>query len=213
MTGRVKLALMLVAALMLSACGTGPGGKHAGASATSQEKTAAQAASTAATKEPTTKADVAKERTGASADRTSPSSGGERAANFAITTLDGERFELADKRGEVVALYFMAGWCGSCIPEAQAWSELYPAYEDEGLEPLMVSVDPNDTPRTIEAFRDAGGIRPLPWAIDRTGEISRSFGVRSLDSTIIIDREARVAFRDSAPTRKETLKRELEEAL
>ncbi len=107
----------------------------------------------------------------------------------------------------------MAGWCGSCIPEAQAWSELYPAYEDEGLEPLMVSVDPNDTPQTIEGLRRAGGIRPLPWAIDRTGEIPRLFGVRSLDATIIIDREGRIAFRDSAPTEKETLKRKLEEVL
>ena len=38
------------------------------------------------------------------------SSGGEQAADFSVTTLDGEGFSLADKRGEVVALYFMAAY-------------------------------------------------------------------------------------------------------
>ena len=42
------------------------------------------------------------------------SSGGEEAAegapNFSVTTLEGDEFRLADKRGEVVALFFMAGY-------------------------------------------------------------------------------------------------------
>lgn len=32
------------------------------------------------------------------------------AANFSATTLEGDEFSLSDKRGEVVALYFMAGY-------------------------------------------------------------------------------------------------------
>ena len=30
--------------------------------------------------------------------------------DFSVTTVEGERFDLSKKRGEVVALYFMAGW-------------------------------------------------------------------------------------------------------
>jgi ABC-type glycerol-3-phosphate transport system substrate-binding protein len=37
-------------------------------------------------------------------------SGGEEAADFSATTLEGEEFELQEKRGEVVALYFMAAY-------------------------------------------------------------------------------------------------------
>ena len=40
----------------------------------------------------------------------SASSDGEEAADFNVATLDGEGFGLADKRGEVVALYFMAAY-------------------------------------------------------------------------------------------------------
>ena len=37
-------------------------------------------------------------------------SGGGEAADFSATTLEGEEFGLAEKRGEVVALYFMAAY-------------------------------------------------------------------------------------------------------
>lgn len=130
-----------------------------------------------------------------------------------IETLDGENFDLAAKRGKVVGLFFMAGWCSSCIPEAQSWAKLYPAYKDEGLEVLIVSIDSNDTPQTIEGFRKAGGIEKMPWAIDETGEFTRALDVSALDSTIIIDREGKIAYRDAAPTDAETLESELEEVL
>ncbi len=38
------------------------------------------------------------------------SSGGEEAADFNTTSLEGEEYELEEKRGEVVALYFMAAY-------------------------------------------------------------------------------------------------------
>jgi hypothetical protein len=37
-------------------------------------------------------------------------SSGEGSEDFSVTTLEGEEFVLSDTRGEVVALYFMAGW-------------------------------------------------------------------------------------------------------
>ena len=38
------------------------------------------------------------------------SSSGEAAADFSVTTIEGDEFNLADERGEVVALYFMAAY-------------------------------------------------------------------------------------------------------
>lgn len=153
------------------------------------------------------------EETGASVEQASAGLNGEEAPDFSLTTLEGDEFNLAEKRGEVVALFFTAGWCDSCIPEAQAWSGLYPTYEDRGLDLLMVSIDPNDTPRTIEGFQRKSDIQPLPWAIDKTGEVSRSLNIGALGSTVIVDREGRIAYRDASETDTETLERELEEVL
>ncbi len=152
-------------------------------------------------------------RADANSNRESARSEAVATTDFRVTTLGGDEFHLTDKRGRVVALYFMASWCGTCIPEAQVWSELYPAYRERGLELLMVSADPNDTPATIERFRRTAGIDPLPWAIDRTGAVARSLGVRALDSTVLIEREGQVVFRDAVPTDSKTLRDELEKVL
>ncbi len=78
---------------------------------------------------------------------------------------------------------------------------------------LMLATDPNDTPQTIEGFRQRGGIAPLPWAVDENGAISRALGVNALETTIIVDREGEVVFKDAESTDYETLRRELEEVL
>ena len=74
----------------------------------------------------------------------------------------------------------------------------------------MVSTDPEDTPQTIEEFRDRGGIAPLPWTIDRSGEISRAAGANALETTVIVDREGETVYRDTTSTDYEALERELE---
>ncbi len=77
----------------------------------------------------------------------------------------------------------------------------------------MVSTDPEDTPRSIEEFRQRGEIVPLPWAIDRSGEISRALGANALETTVIIDQEGEIVYRDTESTERKTLERELGEVL
>jgi len=77
----------------------------------------------------------------------------------------------------------------------------------------MISTDPQDTPRTIEGFRQRGDIAPLPWALDQGGEAARALGVSALESTVIIDREGEIVYRDTTSTDHETLERELGEVL
>jgi hypothetical protein len=76
---------------------------------------------------------------------------------------------------------------------------------------LIVATDPEDTPQTIEEFRDRGDIVPLPWTVDRSGEVSRSSGANALETTVIVDREGDTVYRDATSTDRETLERELEE--
>ncbi len=77
----------------------------------------------------------------------------------------------------------------------------------------MVSNDPGDTPQTIEGFRQRGDIGSLPWALDQRGEATRALGVNALETTVIVDREGEIAYRDATSTDYETLKSELEEVL
>ena len=78
---------------------------------------------------------------------------------------------------------------------------------------MIVSTDTEDTPQDIEEFQNRGAVSPLPWAIDRRGEISRALGVNALETTVIVDREGEIVYRDTESTDYETLQRELEGVL
>ena len=78
---------------------------------------------------------------------------------------------------------------------------------------LMVSTDPNDTPQTIEAFRERGDVGPLPWAVDERGEVARALAVSGLETTVIVNREREIVYRDITSTDYETLESELKEVL
>jgi hypothetical protein len=74
---------------------------------------------------------------------------------------------------------------------------------------LMISTDSQDTRRDIEDFRQRGYVGLLPWAVDQKGEISRALGVNALESTVILDREGEIVYRDAEASDYETLESEL----
>ncbi len=99
------------------------------------------------------------------------------------------------------------------MEEARTWSEILPAYEDRGLEMLMVSIDPYETEQSIEAFNAQAGVEePLPTVING-GEIARRFGVNALETTIILERNGEEVYRDVTISDAETLRAELEGVL
>jgi len=73
----------------------------------------------------------------------------------------------------------------------------------------MVSIDPSETPQSIEAFNSAAGIEePL-----HSAEIVQEFGVSALETTVILDRDGEEVYRDVAVSDAETLRAELEGVL
>ncbi len=77
----------------------------------------------------------------------------------------------------------------------------------------MVSIDPSETEQSIEQFNEAAGMEePLPTALD-DGTVARTFGVNALETTIMINRQGKVVFREIGPKDEEILWREVERVL
>ena len=78
----------------------------------------------------------------------------------------------------------------------------------------MVSIDPSETPQSIETFNNAAGIEePLPTVLEDGTEIAQEFAVSALETTIILNRNGEEVFRDTGSKDVETLREELESAL
>ncbi len=118
---------------------------------------------------------------------------------------DGSVFDLSQERGKVVALFFMAAWCPTCVPEAEALADLHKSYADKGLRILVLDIDQRETEAQLAGFRARTGTGEHLWAMDRDYQVARPYRVRALDTTIFIDREGKIAYGDAYPTRYETL--------
>ena len=61
---------------------------------------------------------------------------------FSGTTLAGNPFSTADKRGKVLLVNFFATWCGPCVEETPHLVALHEELKDKGLEMVMVTDEP-----------------------------------------------------------------------
>lgn len=133
--------------------------------------------------------------------------------DFALTTTDGGTFRFSEQRGRVVGVFVMASWCGTCIPETQAWERLANERAAQGLSVVAVSGDPGDTADDVRRFAALAKAQHPIWTLDPKGEFVRLFQVRSLDTTLIFDRAGQLVYRDAIPTPYEVLRRELDKVL
>lgn len=136
-----------------------------------------------------------------------PAADATRASALRIQTLDGVTVRVPDAQGRPTVLYFMAAWCVSCIAGAVMLGELYRDYGPRGLRVVAIDVDPGESAQDLARFRELAGDPPYFWALDEGQRVTRAFGIRSLDATIIVDGAGEVVFRSETLPRPETLRR------
>lgn len=110
---------------------------------------------------------------------------------------DGKMRKLSDLRGKVVLLDFWASWCGPCRRENPNVTKIYAQYHDKGFEVFSVSLDSDASSwkRAIEADK-------LVWPNHVSdlkkwqSQAAATYGVRSIPSTFLLDKEGRIVQRD-----------------
>ncbi len=137
---------------------------------------------------------------------------GEVAPDFSVPTLDGGTFSLADQKGKPTVVFFMAYWCGTCVPEAQALDRIHQEYGDR-VSILALDVDPSSTPEGLQRFVQMAGNPDYAFGFDKGNTVLQKYRVRSLDVTVIIDADGNIVYRDSYPTPYKTLKAALEKVV
>jgi thiol-disulfide isomerase/thioredoxin len=142
-------------------------------------------------------------------DSVSNASTAEVAPSFTLASLTGESVTVPDMDRQATVIFAMAYWCGTCIPEARALAQLKSEYGDV-VRIVAVDIDPSSTPDLLQQFIQVIGPNNLTWAFDSDGSFSRTYGIRALDTTIILDGDGREIYRDGYPTSYEVLRDQLE---
>jgi peroxiredoxin len=112
------------------------------------------------------------------------------APDFSLLDPDGNLRRLSDFRGRVVLLSFWATWCPPCRSEMPALEALYQAYKHQGLEVLAVASDVQGI-EVVQPFVAQHHLTFLTL-LDITTHVTRVYGVTSLPTTYVLDREGRL---------------------
>lgn len=137
---------------------------------------------------------------------------GDPAPDFAIPTADGGTFRLSSYHGRTVVMDFLAPGCVDCTAEIATLTKTWEAFKDEGVVVLVVDVGAITPEQAAEYYRSLGG-GDLAYGEDRRFRVAQAYAVIELSTTLVIDPEGLVTFRDSGFTPWETLRSEVGELL
>jgi peroxiredoxin len=115
---------------------------------------------------------------------------GNKAPEFSAATPDGKELALSETLGEYTIIDFWASWCKPCRIENPNVVRVYNKYHKKGLNIVSVSLDrPGQKDRWVKAIEkdkmDWYHVSNLKYWQD---PIPRSYGVRSIPSTFLLDK-------------------------
>jgi thiol-disulfide isomerase/thioredoxin len=135
------------------------------------------------------------------------------APEFSGTLLGGGDFESTELAGDVAVLNFWGSWCAPCRVETPQFQEVYEEVEDSGVQFLGLNV--KDAEQLAAAFVESKAIT-FPSLFDPTGETAlafRDYPATAIPSTIVLDRESRVAAVYTGEVRQDDLRAVLDRVL
>lgn len=133
-----------------------------------------------------------------------------KAPDFTVLDADGNSIKLSDLFGKPIVLNFWASWCPPCKGEMPEFNEVF---EESGEEITFLMVDLVDGQRETKEkgaqyVKDQGF--SFPAYFDTTQDAAIQYGIRSIPTTIFIDKDGYIVTGIQGAIDAKTLKKEIE---
>lgn len=114
---------------------------------------------------------------------------GDKAPEFSVTTVSGQKVTNTDFGGKLLVLNFWATWCPPCVEEMPSLNQFAKDMAPSGVVVLGVSIDKNE-----QAYRTFLQRNRLAFQVTRDPEenISSSYGTFKWPESYVIDRSGKV---------------------
>ena len=108
-----------------------------------------------------------------------------------LDDIDGNRFDLVDRKGQWVFVHFWASWCGPCRREIPAIQRMTEKMQNDRL--ALAIVNTAESEDTVFTF--LGVLAPdLVPLMDRDGLVTEAWQPRGLPSTYLVDPDGVIRF-------------------
>lgn len=113
---------------------------------------------------------------------------------ISLTALSGEKWSLADHKGNVVLVNFFATWCGPCVAETPDLIRVWNENQARGYAAVAISLD-EQGPDVVRPF---AAQQKIPFAVgmlDPATEWGKPFTMESvaIPLNFLIDKQGRIA--------------------
>lgn len=116
------------------------------------------------------------------------------ATNFVLENIDGDIVELSEYIGEgPILISFWATWCKPCKEELPHVQELLEKYEEKGLTVFAISTDSEKSVAKVKPYIKSHNYT-FEVLLDTNSEVARSYYVRSVPFTLIIDKSGKIVY-------------------
>lgn len=135
--------------------------------------------------------------------------------DFALKDYKGKLWSLGDFEGKVLVIDFWATWCGVCIENLPAYSELASQYKDnDKIQFITISIDARSSEKRWKYSLPRHKLMDLVNLIcpEKESEFAQAFHVRGVPRYVIIGPDRKIV-NDPANTPHSGLKEQIEEVL
>src|SRR5262245_53148066 len=116
------------------------------------------------------------------------------APSFTLEDRDGRRVSLSHFRGRPVLIDFWASWCGPCRKSMPEIEQLYRKYRSNGLQVVGINIEGRG-PRSLDYLAAGGYTFPILFDSGNwSSPVARSYGVRSIPRTFLIDGDGNILY-------------------
>ncbi len=105
--------------------------------------------------------------------------------DFELQDVDGGRIRLSELKGKVVVINFWTTWCPSCRIEMPDLEKLHQHFK--ASEFALLAVNLRESGQTVRQYFQDHKLS-FTALLDSDGEVGQRFGIRSIPTTFIIDR-------------------------
>jgi peroxiredoxin len=116
---------------------------------------------------------------------------GQRAPQFALPTLKGNKVSLAGLRGKVVLIDFWAQWCEPCKKELPQLEKLSRDYGGRGVVILTINIDKQRT--NAERLAKQLGLT-LDVLLDPAGSVAATYDPPKMPTSFVVDQRGIVRY-------------------
>jgi thiol-disulfide isomerase/thioredoxin len=134
-----------------------------------------------------------------------------KAPDFTVTDYDGNEVKLSDYIGTPIVLNFWASWCPPCKAEMPHFNKVSEEYEEDEL--IFLMVDLVDGQReTIDLGKKYVEDNNFTFTVlfDTKQDAAATYGIRSIPSTLFIDKEGYIQAGQEGGMEEDLLRRGIE---